>query len=415
MKSIAFHLNCLEQGGAERVVSNLADAFAAEGYKVYIATEWYGENEFSVDERVERVHVGLKPEDEGKNRAAKFLLRIKYLKQFMKEKKPDVLVAFAQRANYRALMACPGTGVPVVISVRTDPVGHYDALTDRIQIPMLFPRAAGAVFQTSGQRSFFRPYLQDNSTIILNPVNPKYIGRKSGEKENSVVQSARLVDFKNQAMLLDAFFMVHERHPEYILRIYGPDSGDGTKEALEKKIAEHGASSYIFLMGGSDSLEEELIKGRIYAFSSDWEGLPNALIEAMALGLPVAATDCPCGGPAEIIRSAVPEGPVPETHFSYPGTYDNYSGRGAKLNLSNREELAGKAWPEGNRELDGENGILVPVANPEAMAEAILSLIEDPELAERLGRAAAGIAERVNARAVFARWRDYLETVTGRN
>ena len=63
-KKIAFHLNCLEQGGAERVVTNLAGQFAEEGYDVYIATEWFGEDEFVPDPRVHRVHVGLKEEDE---------------------------------------------------------------------------------------------------------------------------------------------------------------------------------------------------------------------------------------------------------------------------------------------------------------------------------------------------------------
>ena len=107
MRTIAFHLNCLVKGGAERVVTNLANKFAQEGYKVYVATEWYDENEFVLDERVTRVHVGLREGDENKNRITKFLLRIKYLKQFMKEYHPDLLIAFAQRANYRAQSCQP--------------------------------------------------------------------------------------------------------------------------------------------------------------------------------------------------------------------------------------------------------------------------------------------------------------------
>ena len=420
-KKIAFHLNCLEQGGAERVVTNLAGQFAAEGYEVYIATEWFGEDEFVPDPRVHRVHVGLKEEDEKKNRIAKFFLRVKYLKDFMKTVKPDVLCAFAQRANYRALMACPGTDVPVVISIRTDPVGHYDAVADRIQIPILFPRAAGCVFQTTQQRAFFKPYLQENSAVILNPIAPKYMeaGQRLAEaaaagggavpKEKAVVQSARLVDFKNQPMLLDAFFMVHEKHPDYVLRIYGPDAPDGTRQVLERKIAEHGAEGYIFLMGGSDKLEEELPKGEIYAFSSDWEGLPNALLEAMALGMPCVATDCPCGGPAEVIRSAIMSGDVPETAYTYADTYDNYSGRGDKSNAAARAVQSG--WPSGNRELPEENGILVPIRNPEAMAQAICRLIEDEELRERLGENAGRIRERAGAHAVFLKWQRFLEQI----
>ena len=89
-RKIVFHLNCLEQGGAERVVTNLANRFAKEGYQVIIATEWYGENEFQIDSEVRRVHVGLREGDERKHHLIQFLLRVKYLNQFLKKEKPDI-------------------------------------------------------------------------------------------------------------------------------------------------------------------------------------------------------------------------------------------------------------------------------------------------------------------------------------
>lgn len=364
-RKIAFHLNCLEQGGAERVVSNLANQFAKEGYEVLVATEWFGENEFLIDQRVRRVHVGLKDGDEKKNRILQFLLRVKYLRQFMKKEKPDILIAFAQRANYRALMAALGTDVPVLISIRTDPVGHYDAWSDKLQIPLLFPRAAGCVFQTEGQREFFAPYLQKNSRVILNPLHDKYIGvPKPEHRRKEVVQSGRLVDFKNQPMLLRAFVEVHRKHPDYVLRIYGGDSFDGTKEILEGIIAENRAQDYIRLMGASDTLEKDLPGAAVYAFSSDWEGLPNALLEAMALGLPIVATDCPCGGPRTVME-------------------------------------------------DGVNGLLIPVKDQKALEEGINKLIEQPDYAEKLGAEARKIAGRANAKAVFGQWRDYIDVICG--
>ena len=80
-------------------------------------------------------------------------------------------------------------------------------------------------------------------------------------------------------MLCEAFIKVHEKHPDYVLKIYGPDSFDGTKEILDKIIADNHAEDYILLMGGSDELEKEIPKGAVYAFSSDWEGLPNSLLK----------------------------------------------------------------------------------------------------------------------------------------
>ncbi len=363
MTRIVFHLNCLEQGGAERVVSNLANQFSRENYEVIVATEWYGENEFRLDDGVRRVHVGLREEDEKKGRIARIYLRHKYLRRFLQEEKPDILIAFAHKANYRALAATVGMKLPVLISVRTNPVGHYDSLSDRLQIPLLFPHAAGCVFQTEGQKAFFPSYVQKKSRIILNPVHEKYLNAPAPKERRKVVmQSGRLVDFKNQPMLIDAFLKVHEKHPDYELEIYGGDSFDGTKELLEEKIRANRAERFIRLMGASDELETQLSSASVFAFSSDWEGLPNALLEAMALGLPVVATDCPCGGPRTVIR-------------------------------------------------DGENGILVPIRDSEAMAEGINRLIEDRELAERLAGNAARIRELVNPGAVFEQWRDYIEEI----
>lgn len=360
-RKIAFHLNCLEQGGAERVVTNLANQFAANGYEVLIATEWYGENEFQTDERVRRVHVGLREGDEKKHRLIQFHLRVKYLREFLKTEKPDILISFARKALYRGLMAAYFIKVPVLISVRTDPAGHYEERSDKIQIPILFPRADGCVFQTKGQKAFFAPRLQDNSRIILNPINPKYIGvPEPVKRRKAVVQSGRLVDFKNQPMLIRAFIEVHRKHPDYTLEIYGGDSFDGTKEILEQIIAENQAGGYVHLMGASDRLEQELTDASVYAFSSDWEGLPNALMEAMALGLPIVATDCPCGGPATIMTNEV-------------------------------------------------DGLLIPIKNQKALEEGINRLIEDRELAERLGKEARHIAEKANGEAVFRQWQEYIE------
>ena len=138
--------------------------------------------------------------------------------------------------------------------------------------------------------------------------------------------------------------------------------GYGTKEKLEKLIADNNAGDYIFLMGGCNTLEKEIPKGEVYAYSSDYEGMPNSLLEAMAMGMPVVATDCPCGGPRAVIR-------------------------------------------------DGENGLLVPIKDEDALANGINRLIEDKEFAKRLGKEAAKIKETASTDAVFEQWRDYLEKI----
>ena len=128
-RKIVFHLNCLEHGGAERVVSNLANRFGQEGYDVIVATEWQGKEEFALNPPVRREVVGLRPGDEKKSRIAKFLLRIKYLRKFLKKEKPDMVIAFMQKANYRALTATLGTNIPVIVCSRNNPSVYYRAMS----------------------------------------------------------------------------------------------------------------------------------------------------------------------------------------------------------------------------------------------------------------------------------------------
>ncbi len=363
MKRIVFHLNCMERGGAERVVATLSGQFAEHGYEVYIATEWQGKDEYEIHSRVKRVHVGLDAKQEQHSRIQKFLDRIFNLRRFLKKVKPDIVIAFARKANYRALTATIGMKLPVLISVRINPIGYYDFLSDKIQIPFLFRRAAGCVFQTQQQRDFFPEYVRRNSRIILNPIDEKFIGNEiPEERESVVVHSGRLVDFKNQCLLINAFAMVHQTHPDYILRIYGPDSFDGTKQQLEDTICRLHAEEYVQLMGSSSALEKDMRNAALAAYSSDYEGMPNVVLEAMALGLAVVSTDCPPGGPRMVIQHE-------------------------------------------------KNGLLVPVGDRDALAAAINRLIEDRKLAEQLGKNAAKIGQMASPQRIFEEWKDYIEEI----
>lgn len=365
MMKIIFHLNCLEQGGAERVVTNLAHQFADNGYEVIITTQWIGENEFVLQDNIRRVNLGLRENDKNKNRITQYLLRIKYLREFIKIEKPDIVIAFMKKANYRAVQATMFTNIPALISVRMDPVGHYDSIVDRIQTTLLFNRAKGIVFQTEGQRGFFSKNIQKGSKIILNPINDKYLGRDSvAERSKVIMHSGRLVDFKNQINLITAFSKIKSIYSEYTLKLFGGDSFDGTKEILEAYIKENGLEDSVKLMGASDNLAEEMESGAFYVFTSDWEGLPNALLEAMAIGMPVIATDCPCGGPGTVIRHK-------------------------------------------------ENGYLIPIKDVDAIVEAMEYFIQNQNEVNQYGIEARKISEIANGDTVFRQWKEYIDEICG--
>jgi len=135
-----------------------------------------------------------------------------------------------------------------------------------------------------------------------------------------------------------------------------------SREKVEKLIEEKGMKDRIIMMGSQGEIQDKIYESSVYVLCSNVEGMPNALIEAMALGMPVVATDCPCGGPRTLICHE-------------------------------------------------QNGLLIPVGDEKAMADAVNRLIEDRELAEKLGAKARKISERVDGAAVLAQWKEYIEKV----
>lgn len=363
MQKILFHLNSLEKGGAERVVTTLANYLVQVGYEVVIVTLWKSDNEFWLDKRIERIDLGIKEKTHYNRRILGPIRKIYDIRKIFRNKKPDVVIAFAKKAICRALLATFLTSIPVIISVRTNPYLRYNSRKDKILVRFLFPRAAGSVFQTEEARRFFPKSMQKKAVVILNPVHSKYTDVQIPvNREKCVVQTGRLAEMKNQIMLIKAFINIHSVHPEYILKIYGGDSKDGTKEKLEACIKEYNAQEYVFLMGESDCLEKEIVSAAIYTFTSDWEGVPNALIEAMVMGLPVISTDCAGGGAAMLIE-------------------------------------------------DGVNGLLIPAGNQTALEEKLLFLIENEPVAKRLGENARRLADKVNEKAITQQWTEYIDEI----
>lgn len=361
MKKILFHINSLEQGGAERVVSNLANRFSIDNYEVLVATEWGAEHEFPLQERVQRIHVGLTEKEENASRIIKACKRVINLRKAVKRERPDIVISFCKANNNRSILAVMGTKIPLITSVRTNPIGCYDNIKDRIFMALFYKRINGCVFQTIQAKEFFNYHLQKNSKIILNPLNPKYMGiNLPSERNHHIVNIARLEALKNQEMIIEAFEKIHELHPEFELFIYGGDAGDGTKKKLERIIHQKKLENFVHLEGSCSEIEKRVPGSALYVHASNYEGMPNAVIEAMAMQLPVVATDCPCGGPAYLIKP-------------------------------------------------GKNGLLVPVKNKEKLVEAMLYMLENKDEAEEMAKAAGMIVAEAAEENIYQQWKDYVE------
>ena len=222
---------------------------------------------------------------------------------------------------------------------------------------ILFKKASGFIFQTEDAKKFFSKKIQDRSVVIPNPINEDFIVKPfDGRRVKEIVTVGRLVEQKNHKLLIDSFSEVSRKHSDYILKIYGEGI---LREKLEKQIKDLNLSNKVLLMGESSNIKECIYKSSLFVLSSDYEGMPNALMEAMALGLPCISTDCPIGGPRYLIKNK-------------------------------------------------ENGVLVKVSNKEELTKAMNNLIENEDLSCKLGNKANKICEELNPQKINQTWRDYI-------
>ncbi len=357
-KTLMFYINAIHDGGAERVMLQLARRFAQAGWRSVLVTSFVDSWEYPVPEGVERI--SMEQEQIEQSRLKRNLSRIKALRRLIKEYRPRALISFMAEPNFRSLLASAFLPVKTIVSVRNDPEREYAGRLGRLVGKFLLPLADGCVFQTEQARAWFPQRLQKKSRVIMNQVDEAFFARSETKPEGYVMTAGRLTAQKNQAMLIRVFASV-AGEVEQELRIYGEGELRGE---LEELIAYLKMEKRIKLMGASDNMPQVLGRAGLFVLPSDYEGMPNALLEAMASGLCCIATACPCGGPEAVIE-------------------------------------------------DGAGGRLIPVGDEEALREAMLELLRDEDKRRSMGERARSRAEDFRPQAIFEQWRQYLESVIG--
>lgn len=297
---LMFCIGEMKKGGAERVVANLSNYLIKHNEEVNIITTIKGKSFYELDKKINLD--GLDDDKLHKNFIIKNKKRLKKLKAILKNKKPDIIVSFLPEPSYRVLfLKIFNRQLKVIVSVRNDPKVEYKSRINRLIMKLLYPLADGFVFQTKEAQEYFSKKIQNKSVIIPNPINEDFICEPyNGEREKIIVTVGRLEEQKNHKMLIEAFSKLPEEFKEYKLIIYGEGS---LRNKLEEQINELKLKNRVLLPGQVDNVKEKIYKASLFVLSSKYEGMPNALMEAMALGIPCISTDCPCGGPRFLIKN----------------------------------------------------------------------------------------------------------------
>ena len=354
-KTIAFYIGSLARGGAEHVMVNLATYFKSQGYKVYLVTKLIDEPEYEVPQGVIRIIADITKEEETDSRISNLKNRIKKLKNIWKEIKPDIIVSFIRKNNLMAIASARGLNIPVVVGIRSNPARELKGRFFKTLSFFMFRFSSGIIMQTTAGVEFLPGYLKKKAVVMPNSIDGSFIDDVcEKERKPEIVVVGRIDNNKNQKMVLKVFDEIKDKYLDWSLHLYG----DGeSKEEFENKYRDE----RIVFHGQVSGVKDYIKDASVFVLPSKQEGMPNALIEAMALGLACISTDCPCGGPADLIRQ-------------------------------------------------DENGILIPVDDEKKLKDQLERLMSDADLRDRLGKEATKISKILSPDIVNAKWKEYIES-----
>ena len=342
MKTYLFTTLSLTGGGTERVAAVLPSKLADIGYDTHLIVYRRSDKEYPISDKL-KVHYL----DEGWtscNPIARLQRNVKMLKALMQEIKPDIIInLLGDISLYQVYLASKRSGATFVASVRNHPRKAYKGmrlgwLKNQIHLALV-KKADVGFMQTKEQLDFFSDKVKAKSFVLPNPVDDSFLQEAYQQRQQirRIVTLGRLNQQKNHKLLIEAFARVCEQNrgkQDLELCIYGEGEEKDNLLELSKSL---GVQDKVHLCGRTTNPVKTLSEHDIFVLSSDYEGMPNALMEAMAVGIPCISTDCPTG-PADMIR-------------------------------------------------EKENGLLVPMRDVDALVYALEYYIADAKRAYRLGQA----------------------------
>ena len=341
-------------GGAERVTSILTDEWGKRGHETKIlVTRTEAISKYPLSDKVTLVSCY---DNVSKAKIGQIAI-IKKVREICKEWKPDVVISFYNDLCALSALAITGLHIPLIYSERNDPNKTNQRKSDHLYRKIVEHRADKIVFQTKGAKKCYSKSVQDKSVVILNPLDTAgYPIHDFSHERKEIVTVGRLEPQKNQKLLMDAFSLIADEFADYSLVVYGEGS---LREELEAYIKEKRLQDRVFLPGAKSNIQDYIKDAELFVLSSDYEGIPNALIEAMAIGLPCISTDCSPGGARELIQN-------------------------------------------------GTNGVIVPCGDFNELEKQMRRLIIDRELAKEIGCKALDIRTRTGKSIIADAWLQVL-------
>lgn len=293
---------------------------------------------------------------------SQYCREIKALRNKLKSEPDTAVISFLQPSVPITLIAAKNLPNPVVVSERGDAKRLLKKRYGYNFVRKYYQRADAVVFQTKDAMEAYPENISAKGTVIFNPINDKLPEAYFGEREKYVTTFCRISRQKNLPLLVEAFGDFHKEFPDYRLKIIGEPQNDDDRASLAetKALAQKlGVADYIDFLPFSTEVHSLIIRDAMYVNSSDYEGMSNAMLEAMAIGMPVICTDCPIGGASAVINS-------------------------------------------------NENGILTKVGNAEKMSDAMKKIAGDKAFADKLSQNASLIRYNLSLENTAKKWMELI-------
>ena len=400
MKHIVFVIGNYKNGGVARRATTLASEFSKAGYNctILVTGELSTNIFFEADKNVEIIELSKYiSKSKSAYRSEKALIRkinilkkiqhitsalktlnikistrIKMLRSgiklvpYISDHKDSIYISFGIYLLSAVHSAALGEKIKLIYSEINAPEVDLPAnKTARKEMIKIVAKADCAIFQTESERDFFDGYLK-KAFVINNPVKENLPAPYRGERRNIAVNYCRVAEQKNLKLLIDAFMLFTQTHSDYTLEIYGntviKDEEDLLNQ-LKDYVKSINAQQFIKFLEPRADIHNIVRDYAMFVSSSDFEGLSNSMIEALAIGLPCVCTDCLGGGAREMIA-------------------------------------------------DGENGLLVPMNDVEQLYLAMKRMITDNSLREKCSLNAYKIRDQLTVEKISQKWLDFIDSVT---
>lgn len=362
MARFVFFVSSMHSGGAERVAGLLCNQWASHGHDVLLVPTFSGRGDclYPLDDRV-RLEFLADRVGTTRRSALNSIRRLLAMRRMIREFRADAVLSFLTDVNVAAILATRALGLPVVISERTFPPLMPTSAFWRLMRRLAYPWATHVVMQTQLGADWLASSVPGSRAVVIaNPcvfpipdVEPARDPDTLVEPDRCLLLAVgRLGPEKDFQLLITAFEALAPDFPKWDLFILGEGS---ERPRLEAQVKQAGLESRAYLPGRVGNLASWYERAQLFALTSRFEGFPNALLEAMAYGLPVVSLDCRAG-PGDLID-------------------------------------------------DGVNGFLVhpPNALPGLIAR-LRELMEDSPLRQRLGMRAREVRERLALPEIAGEW-----------